>query len=644
MRKINVAQVVNQLSIGGTEKTIEVLAHHLDKSIFDVSIYALFSGGQRHERLKDSFKTYVLNNEPARLADLLKENHIDIMHIHRSGFEEPSAIKAAKKAGVPVIVETKIFGAADDSPTGKLIDLSIFISKMCAVRHLKKKKLTAEEFLKKNLVLYNPIEIDKHQVNQKEIEDFKRSLGISPSEFVIGRVSRADPFKFGDVCLYMLPHLLREIPNVKYVIIGCPPQKMKIIKKLKLEKHVITLPEINDERRLSVFYHTIDLFAYAAYHGESFGITIAEAMAHRKPAVVNSTPAIDNAQVELVDHGRTGFIANSARSYANAVAYLLKDQDMRQHMGEAGFRKISRISNAEHITEQLEKAYIELCAKKGADIPSGLSEKYKNIPFDITADELSAFTQEYKSRKGMDFNKIKPYKLSILLIALNEEGMIEQWLEHTASIAPYEIVIVDGGSTDKTKEKIRLFARQMTGIKLIEHKMGDSFAGQRNLALRECKGDWVLALDADEFLSPNAPLLLPKLMDDRSAIAFCFPRAALFPDKDHYFNQPDKDLQLRLFRNLPGIEYIHKVHERPAYRGKEIHPGIVNWKWCRIKREIKILHYGYIKPQPALLEKGKRWQNFKEASKERGLEIGGEDFFILDKKKLKIRPLKEIMK
>jgi hypothetical protein len=62
-------------------------------------------------------------------------------------------------------------------------------------------------------------------------------------------------------------------------------------------------------------------------------------------------------------------------------------------------------------------------------------------------------------------------------------------------------------------------------------------------------------------------------------------------------------------------------------------------KWCKIKKEIKILHWGYLKPQPALLEKGKRWQMFKEESRRRGIEIGEEDAFILDKNKYKSKPI-----
>ncbi|MFH1576734.1 MAG: glycosyltransferase family 2 protein [Candidatus Margulisiibacteriota bacterium] len=238
-------------------------------------------------------------------------------------------------------------------------------------------------------------------------------------------------------------------------------------------------------------------------------------------------------------------------------------------------------------------------------------------------------------------------KLSILLITLDEEQLIEPWLKHVARLAPFEIIIVDGGSTDRTVEIIKS-SKTATNVKLIEHPMGDSFSEQRNLAMKKCTGDWVLALDADETLTANAISLLPKLMERKNTLAYSFPRVTLFPDQDHFFGHPNGDLQLRLFRNLPQIAYIHKVHERPAYKGKEIHPGIIRteqgWKWSRIKREIKLLHAGYIKPREKLIARGKRWQKFKEASKARGIEVGGEDFFVLDEKKLKIGPIEDLIK
>jgi len=238
-----------------------------------------------------------------------------------------------------------------------------------------------------------------------------------------------------------------------------------------------------------------------------------------------------------------------------------------------------------------------------------------------------------------------PQKLSIMLIVLDEENLIKQWFDHLKNYNPFEVVVVDGGSTDQTKTFVNKYGSHFN-LKLIEQPMGDSFAEQRNLAKKHCRGDWILALDADETLSPNSPAVIDKIIHDQSTVAFSFPRVALFPDPDHFIGQPNADLQLRLFRNLPEISYIYKVHERPAYKGKPIHPGFFGtdqgWQWCRIKREIKMIHWGNLKSEAELLARGNRWQKFKTESKKRGLAVGAAETFAPKKTNVKSRPLSEL--
>src|SRR5215470_11837740 len=59
--------------------------------------------------------------------------------------------------------------------------------------------------------------------------------------------------------------------------------------------------------------------------GETFGLAMAEAMCCGLPVIVNSTPSMDNAQVELCDHGKTGLVANSLRALTSALSFLAND-------------------------------------------------------------------------------------------------------------------------------------------------------------------------------------------------------------------------------------------------------------------------------------------------------------------------------
>ncbi len=93
--------------------------------------------------------------------------------------------------------------------------------------------------------------------------------------------------------------------------------------------------------------------------------------------------------------------------------------------------------------------------------------------------------------------------------------------------------------------------------------LAGDFAAQRNRMLGLCRGEWVLTLDGDERLPDSVWACLPALMARAHVSGIYFQRQTLYPDESSckigYGLWPD--LQLRLFRNLPGLAYARPVHE-----------------------------------------------------------------------------------
>lgn len=83
--------------------------------------------------------------------------------------------------------------------------------------------------------------------------------------------------------------------------------------------------------------------------------------------------------------------------------------------------------------------------------------------------------------------------VSVAVIAQDEEDRIAECLE-SASFAD-EVVVVDGGSRDRTVEIAESF-----GCKVLINKW-PGFAVQKQYAADHCRNDWVLILDADERVS-----------------------------------------------------------------------------------------------------------------------------------------------
>ncbi|MBC8119644.1 MAG: glycosyltransferase family 2 protein [Burkholderiaceae bacterium] len=85
-------------------------------------------------------------------------------------------------------------------------------------------------------------------------------------------------------------------------------------------------------------------------------------------------------------------------------------------------------------------------------------------------------------------------RLSVAIIALNEERNLPDCL---ASVAfADEIVVVDGGSHDLTRE-----IAASAGARVIEANDWQGFGVQKNRAVDACTGDWILSIDADERVS-----------------------------------------------------------------------------------------------------------------------------------------------
>jgi len=402
-RKIfNVLQVSRNLGIGGTEKTLQLFSEYLNKNVFTVIVCAWDKGGIRGDYLKSlGFKVIYIHNNLRELVSLMRNEKIDIVHIHRSGLNEPLVIQAARIAGVPVIVETNVFGFIDESRWEKYIDCHLFVSKFCAVRYKYWRGLPWEEFFQRHRVLYNPIDlstIDSYHLTRDKTKELRKQYGIPSDAPVIGRVGRPDPAKWSPLGK-VLEKIFKRIPEARFIAKGAPmPIIDDIQKRRALRNKVIFLPPSPEERKVIEFYSIVDVFIHSARIGESFGLVIAEAMACGKPVVSKSTPLRDNAQVELIDHGQNGCIVYYANSFADATVDLLLNDEKRSQMGRAARKKVEYNYNVKMLTLQLEKLYIELLERKGINVDPSLKSLYKLIPIIPSFEEIQKFEQEYKRR------------------------------------------------------------------------------------------------------------------------------------------------------------------------------------------------------------------------------------------------------
>lgn len=153
--------------------------------------------------------------------------------------------------------------------------------------------------------------------------------------------------------------------------------------------------------------------------------------------------------------------------------------------------------------------------------------------------------------------------LSVAIVTLNEEENLARTL---ASLSwADEIIIVDSGSTDRTLEIAHSFNA------IVIERPWPGFAEQKNFALAQCTGEWVLSLDADEELSPELQQQIRETLSAQPTVdAFFLKRRNLFLGRwiKHGGFYPDP--KLRLFRrNLPSPPQFdpRPVHETIRFAG-----------------------------------------------------------------------------
>lgn len=151
-------------------------------------------------------------------------------------------------------------------------------------------------------------------------------------------------------------------------------------------------------------------------------------------------------------------------------------------------------------------------------------------------------------------------RISATIITFNEEKRIEACLESLRDVAD-EIIVVDSGSTDSTiaicnRHECRVVSRPMAG-----------YGAQRQYATSLTTHPYVLAIDADEQLSPALRASILKLKEKGfEHRGYCFPRLNFFCGEPVRHSGWYPDIQVRLFDKRFANWNLHDVAEKVIFR------------------------------------------------------------------------------
>jgi glycosyltransferase involved in cell wall biosynthesis len=152
--------------------------------------------------------------------------------------------------------------------------------------------------------------------------------------------------------------------------------------------------------------------------------------------------------------------------------------------------------------------------------------------------------------------------LTAAVIARDEERRIEGCLA-TLRWADEMLVMVDAATHDKTRELAR-----DRGARVVERRL-DSFAAQRDAALSQATGEWVLFVDADERVTPALrDEVRARVAQPGECVGFWVPRRNVLMGRVVQYAGWSPDYQLRLLaRGHAHYDPRRVVHEVPLLDG-----------------------------------------------------------------------------
>ena len=87
-------------------------------------------------------------------------------------------------------------------------------------------------------------------------------------------------------------------------------------------------------------------------------------------------------------------------------------------------------------------------------------------------------------------------------------------------LVPSEVILVDDGSTDASKDLVLEYAKKHSCIKYLSQKHSGVSAA-RNLGLSNANGTWISFLDADDFIEPDMYSTMLEAVTDNTGVEGC---------------------------------------------------------------------------------------------------------------------------
>jgi hypothetical protein len=444
MTRLRIAHWIWNLTIGGDAKNLVALAV-AQSTWADVSVLIRsLSPEQNYQELEEAgIEVSSAIDLPKKLIEWVELNSPELVIFHRNG--RPDSLETRL---VESLVARKIacfqyntFARVDPS-TASLWSGQLHLSCTSMMQYAQRLQVSPLK-LPNHAAIGYPVAIPA-LVEKEERALARQALGVPPQAFVALRLVRPDLRKWDPMPVLAVRRMADARRPIHLIVRAAPSSRAQWIKE-QCRSAVSLLEPTSNPQQLRLTLAASDCLVNCSQIGETFGLGLAEAMAAGLPPIVNSTPHMDNAQIELCQHGVTGLVANTVSGLADALRYLQEFPDDAQRLGLQARRYIQSTFATEIVELRLRHFLLNQLEKEQ-------SQLVKMIPPIADSPDSYKLDEEWLSHYSQLLTSVQPDKSSLMKKLIDETQLSMLRLSDNIS---YALSIGIGGSVRAIKRRLR---------------------------------------------------------------------------------------------------------------------------------------------------------------------------------------------
>jgi glycosyltransferase involved in cell wall biosynthesis len=269
-----------------------------------------------------------------RIARIIKNESIDIIHHNNSLPRNRSAIIAAKINNIPQVCHIRMFHGLSivEKCLARWVHSFIYISKAIKQSYVRQGIPPA-----KGSVIFNPVN-DEVTVAKEQVVQIRNQFELTKQGRLIINVGRLDWWKGHDYFIKAISIVIKSEPHIKALIVGpvvttpiCQDyynRLLKMVAEMKLSRHIIFTGFRSDIPHIMA---ASDIVVHSSSEPEPFGRVVVEGMLAGRPVIATAGGGV----LDIIEDKVTGLLVpmKDPDAMAKAIKYLLKSPEEAQRIG-----------------------------------------------------------------------------------------------------------------------------------------------------------------------------------------------------------------------------------------------------------------------------------------------------------------------